>query len=705
MVGMDSSQKIVPTLRDNLQLLATAPADDGSKQWLIFDPVQNKYYTIGYDTFEIIRHWQEGVTYEEFVARLEIDDYHIDSDGIDTFVTFLENNNLLKRYSSTDTTKLIEQKKATKHGAFKWLIHNYLFIKLPLFKPDLWLERNMPRVEIFYSTIWQYIVFTLGIIGIMVVIQRFDEFSSTFMYLFSQEGMLYYLMSLIFVKIVHEFGHAFSAKRYGAKVPSMGVAFLVLFPVLYTDCTNAYAIRSKHKRLKIVLAGMKSEIYLALIATFLWGFLPNGPLKSIAFIVATTSWITSLLVNISPFLRFDGYYALSDWTDNKNLQPRSFAMAKWFIRYYLLGLDADKPEILTSGKERFFIWYAIATWVYRFFLFLGIAVLVYYFAFKVLGIVLFIVEIVWFILLPVYKELMTWWSLRTQVSLNRRNIIFVISMIAIIVSLFVPIKSSVSMPSVVIAKKHVDIYTPKPAIIDKIYIKDKEHVKKGQNLISLSSASIEHSIKTTKYEIQQLKNELDKIASNDKVLESKFVLEENLIKKEIELKGLEQSKNSLTIKAPFDGIVLYNGHFGVSQNVGIKEPIFTLYEPKSMVVVSYCSVYDIVYLKIGSKGKFVANDGIDSIDTTTTQISDISMTYQLYPELTSMQGGPIAVRESNNKELISEESYFKIESSIDSDVSINTRIAGVHIVDSESNSIVQKYYKIIYNTIIKESAF
>ena len=104
----------------------------------------------------------------------------------------------------------------------------------------------------------------------------------------------------------------------------------------------------------------------------MWSFAPDGILKSILFIIATTSWISSLLINISPFLRFDGYYALSDLSDSKNLQPRSFAMAKWFVRKNILGLEEVKPEILSKFKENFFIIYAISTWIYRFFLFLGI---------------------------------------------------------------------------------------------------------------------------------------------------------------------------------------------------------------------------------------------------------------------------------------------------------------------------------------------
>ena len=113
-------------------------------------------------------------------------------------------------------------------------------------------------------------------------------------------------------------------------------------------------------------------------------------------------------------------------------------MARWFIRKNILGLDDVKPEILTKEKEKFFILYAIGTWIYRFFLFLGIAVLVYYFAFKVLGIILFLVEILWFILLPVYKELKIWWTKRTQVKFNKRNITSLFLIFFLLFFIFIP---------------------------------------------------------------------------------------------------------------------------------------------------------------------------------------------------------------------------------------------------------------------------
>ena len=67
-----------------------------------------------------------------------------------------------------------------------------------------------------------------------------------------------------------------------------------------------------------------------------------------------------------------------------------------------------------ASAARFFIGFAFATWVYRFFLFLGIALLVYHFFFKILGIVMFAIEMGWFIVLPIWRELRVWLARRRE---------------------------------------------------------------------------------------------------------------------------------------------------------------------------------------------------------------------------------------------------------------------------------------------------
>ncbi|WP_108062319.1 HlyD family efflux transporter periplasmic adaptor subunit [Poseidonibacter lekithochrous] len=699
--------ELLPILRDDLKLLEASASEEGSKNWLLFDPLQNKYFTIGYDAFKLLSLWENSCDINLFLKKINKNNFSIEKETLKTFIEFIVNNKLIKLEKYEDTKKLYLEEKNSKLSFFKWLLHNYLFIRIPIFKPDKWLENNYSKIKFLYSNTWRNIVLVLGTIGIILSLRNLDEFMSTFSYLFSKEGLAAYFLSIIFVKSLHELGHAFTAKRNGAKVPTMGVAFLVLFPLLYTDTTDSWRIKSKYKRLQIVLAGMKVELYLALIATFFWSFLPDGTLKSIAFILATTSWITSLLINISPFLRFDGYYALSDYSDSKNLQPRSFAMARWFLRENILGSKEQIPEYLPKSKQNFFIIYAILTWIYRFFLFLGIAFLVYYFAFKVLGIFLFVVEILWFIILPIYKELKIWFQKKDELSLNKKNIRTLLILTFIVLFFSIPWNNKINMPAVLEAENYMEIYTPYEAKIKEIYIKNGQKVKKGDLLVTMESLENTFSIKQVEKEIEFLQLELSKTASTKNKLDNQLILQEKLNRKIRKKEGLIKIKDSLNLKANFDGIVYKNDVFHNNQWVNPKEAMLTLYDPSSIKLTAFCDENDLPNIKSDSNALFIINSGDYSpLNAKVIDVSNISLPYIDFPELTSDFDGEIAVRQDNEKRLVSEKAYYKIEAKlVDFNGEYKIRKDGVLIVDGETTSILVKFSKQVLSILIRESGF
>ncbi len=140
-------------------------------------------------------------------------------------------------------------------------------------------------------------------------------------------------------------------------MPIIGVAFLVLFPVLYTDTT----LKHRDQRLMIDVAGILTELAIAIIATMFWVFLPDGPMRSIAFTTSTLSWFLSLVINLNPFMRFDGYYILSDASGVENMQERSFAFAKWRMREVLFKPNIAPPEVLSTNLQRLLIYHAWGT--------------------------------------------------------------------------------------------------------------------------------------------------------------------------------------------------------------------------------------------------------------------------------------------------------------------------------------------------------
>jgi putative peptide zinc metalloprotease protein len=307
-------------------------------------------------------------------------------------------------------------------------------------------------------------------------------------------------VAVIIAKTFHELGHAYMCKKHSLGVPAMGVAFLVLFPMLYTDTNESWKVKNPKQRITISLAGVMMEFYVAIFAMWLWMILPNGGFKSACFFLCTYSLIATIIINISPFLRFDGYHVLSDILSMRNLQTRSFALLKWRIRNLFFGLNIDPPECFNLAKRRFLYVYAALTWIYRFVLFIGIAFLIYYFFFKALGIILFCVEIYYFILRPIFNEVKIWWGFRDQIKINKNTICLLVMLFFLIIFLVIPWQNSISLPSTISYQKQ-EVFTDSAAKVSDILVKNGDIVVKDQVLLKLASPKLEFNINIVKNKI------------------------------------------------------------------------------------------------------------------------------------------------------------------------------------------------------------
>ncbi|MFP3570194.1 hypothetical protein SB772_39810, partial [Paraburkholderia sp. SIMBA_030] len=88
-----------------------------------------------------------------------------------------------------------------RRGPVSWLLHNYLFIRVPLVKPDTFLSSTLPFARLFASRGAIVIVFLVGLAGLFMASRQLDAFSHTFLFFFSLEGAAGYVLALFFVKI------------------------------------------------------------------------------------------------------------------------------------------------------------------------------------------------------------------------------------------------------------------------------------------------------------------------------------------------------------------------------------------------------------------------------------------------------------------------------------------------------------------------
>ena len=208
------------------------------------------------------------------------------------------------------------------------MLFRSLFFRVPLVNPEPLLDWIVARTDWIYTSKMFWMMLVLAVIDIHLLFQHWSELVAHFDYSFSWDGLLLVGAAGIFSKLFHELGHAITARRYGVRVPAIGVAFVVMYPMLYTDTSDSWRLANKHHRLAIAAAGMICEFSLALCATFLWAITPDGVLRSVLFSLAFVGWLIALGLNASPFFRFDGYYILSDAVDMQNLHERGGALAR-----------------------------------------------------------------------------------------------------------------------------------------------------------------------------------------------------------------------------------------------------------------------------------------------------------------------------------------------------------------------------------------
>ncbi|MDB3946988.1 site-2 protease family protein [Candidatus Pelagibacter sp.] len=699
---------IIPYLRQDLEIFRGNSREDGSPAWLLYDAVRNKYFTVGLTAFRLIKNWRGGEDIQNFEKKINSQGIETTGDEIKSFIGFLQQNNLIIQPQGQGVPYLMQQKNSLKKSWIMNLIHSYLFFKIPLFTPDEWLGRTLHKVKFLGSKKIRNIIYILGFIGLFFVIQQFENFTKTFLYFFSFKGLMIYFITLVFVKCLHELGHAYIAKYHGCRVSAIGIAFLVFFPFLYTDTTDAWRLRNHKDRLLINFAGILTELHLALIATFVWGILPEGGLKSAAFFIATTSWISSIAINVSPFMRFDGYYVFSDWLKAENLQPRSFALAKWKIRETLFGFNHKPPEEISPSRRWTFIIYAWSTWVYRFFLFIGIALLVYYFAFKVLGIILFAIEIYWFIMLPIIKEMKQWWMMRSEMKLNKQTFRTISILTITLMVLFLPWKSSMKIPAVYISEKYSKIYSPYPAKIKSVFITKDQEVQAGQNLIELYSPGLDKEINSIRRKIRLTKTKINRMSGTSGNMDEYLTYNQRLIALQSELSGLTKTKEKLIIKAPNKGKVKDLVSLSNEMWVSNLDQLLGIVHYGTGNVKAFIREEQIDRFQENTPAVFIPNDGDHKKIHLISNKLDLSSVNNLpYVALASIHSGPIAIRNftSGEYQYRPETAHYIADFKLVNKSSIKFELPGYVHVEGNRYSPFVRFFRNVFSVLIRESGF
>jgi len=702
------SELQLPALRQDLQLHPGAPTLTGALTWLIHDPVRHRYFQVSNAAIELIRNWRP-IGLDQFINDVTRESgREPDEEEVREVARFLFSNNLTETPPDNDPAAYAAQIKGRHQSPLLRLIHGYLFFRIPIVRPDRFLRATLPLLSALFTKAAVGIILAATLIGLYLVSRQWEAFTATFISFLTLEGALAYGVALAFIKSLHELGHAYAATRYGVRVNTMGIAFMVLFPLLYTDVSDAWRLTSRRKKLAIDAAGLTVELALAGRATFRWVVWPGGAVRSALCVVASSGWRLSLAVNVNPFMRFDGYYLLSDAWGIPNLQTRGFAMARWQLREWLFGLNAAPPEQFPLATRNWLITYAFATWIWRLFLFIGIALLVYHMFFKVLGVALFVVEILWFILLPVWREMKQWWELREDIMAAQRTLITLSILAALILVIAIPWSGRIIIPAITTGNNEVRLFPARAARLAELRVTNRATVKKGAVLAVLHSDELDHKQRQARRRIALLRARLARVAGDAEERADRVVLETELKATLQELSGLDAETKRLTVTAPFAGRIrdlasdLHPGRY-----LKPSDAIGRLISNAAKSARGNVHEEQHSRLAVGRQGRFIPDD--PSRQSSPVTISDIARLGSATVDikyLASPFGGRIAADRVPDGAIKPRSGQHVVRFTLqhgDNDIDDDKALRGVVHIEGEPESILAAIWRRVLKVLVREA--
>jgi putative peptide zinc metalloprotease protein len=280
----------------------------------------------------------------------------------------LSNLNLLTSDLPPDVTMTFERHEKTRQRELrgKWL--NFLYLRLHVVDPTPLLDALLPVFRPFFSRAGVWLWALVVLLGVKVAIDHAGLLTSRANGFFAPSNILLIYVAAILTKTWHELGHALLCRFFGGEVRTLGVMLLLLTPLPYVDVSSSWSFPRRGERMLVAAGGMIFEFFMAALAMFVWASTPEGPLNSLAYNVVVLASVTTLLFNLNPLLRFDGYYILSDWLQIPNLSQRALLHLKYLVERHLFRLrQALSPA--QGAAEGHMLWvYSVASGLYRLFL-------------------------------------------------------------------------------------------------------------------------------------------------------------------------------------------------------------------------------------------------------------------------------------------------------------------------------------------------
>jgi len=365
-------------IRLRRDLAIEAQKYEGRTYYVIKDPVSLRYYRLKDNEFFLLQFMDGARTLEDAQKAYEAQfrPERLKLEDVEGFAQQLLTGGLAQNESPRAGKQLFDRRKKKRRQEWMQTLTNILYIKIPIIDPDRLLKRMTRSLGWIFSAWFFLLSIGLMLSAVVLVGVQFNKFLALlpdYHEFFSFKTVVYLWCALAVVKVIHEFGHGLSCKKFGGEVHEMGFLLLCLSPALYCNVSDAWTLPNKWHRIIISSAGIYVELVIAAIATWVWWYTPTQPFwHNLALALMVVCSVSTVVFNANPLMRYDGYYVLADWLEIPNLRERANRFLSNLVQEYCLGIEVQPEGYMDLGRKVLFVFYAITSYIYKWVVTFGI---------------------------------------------------------------------------------------------------------------------------------------------------------------------------------------------------------------------------------------------------------------------------------------------------------------------------------------------
>ena len=321
--------------------------------------------------------------------------------------------------------------------------------------------------------------------------------------------------------------------------------------------------------------------------------------------------VSTLLTNLNPGPRFDGYYVLVCLFRTENLRARSMAALRRFLWRKLFGLELpDEDHGLRRGHKAAMFLYAVYAVFYRISLGLGLAFMAYYLLPKALGLPAAVFGLWLFLATPVLAELV---RLRRHEGKMRLTLSLVL-VVTVLAGLGVWVVGSwprrISFPAVTRSTAEDAVRTQRSGEVDRVLAVRGERVEAGEALAVLRSEMDKPLLRRAEWALREAETAEEQAWRSDASRRETATRGAEIERRRVELEALRQRGDFLNVDAPVSGtLAVWDQHFVPGISTGRGRLLGWITDGPVDLLSCYPDIETAGKIEVGTEVRFFPDDG------------------------------------------------------------------------------------------------